>query len=804
MVKKAQHAIPNHLLCTARKERGWTQQYVADRIGAPLALNVTRWERGITVPSAYYVERLCRLFDKSVSELGLLQSPQKASFTISTSASDISSELSRPWNVPFSRNPFFTGRSDLLTTLHEQLNKGQQAAFVQFQALTGLGGIGKTQIAIEYAYRYRGEYYAVFWVRAASHDTLVADFVEMAHLLQLPERDAPEHPGVVNAAKCWLSQHTNWLLILDNADDLALVADFLPTGGAGHLLLTTRTQATGKIASSIPVEKMEQREGVLLLLHRAKLLAANAPFDTISRATHTQAQVIAQALDGLPLALDQAGAYIEETSCSLAEYLDLFRTYQSALLSQPGDIVPYPYTVTNAWSLSLQKVAQVNPAAADLLRLCAFLDPDTIPEAILTDGASVLGPALGAIATNALRFNEAIQVLRGFSLIKRDAEARLLNIHRLVQAVLREGMDAQTQQMWAERAVRAVNATFPEVDFPNWGHCQQCLPHAQLCAKLINQYDFTFPEAARLLHYAGSYLYERGLYGQGEPLLQQAMALRERILGLEHPDTALTLNHLANLYREASQYEQAEPLYQRALMIYEKALGPESPNLSTALYELAYLYYRQGQYELAAACVERAMTIRQKVFGLDFVNERPVLHQTQRLYGQAEQLFRRAETVAQRAFEYDQPFIAMTLSYLAIAYREEGYYKQAEFLLQGVLAIREQMLGPNHPDTATDIKLLAQLYHLQALYEQAEPLYQRALVIYEQTLGTEHPDTATCLTNLARLYDDQGKYEQAEPLYQRAGAIREKKLGPEHPDTIAVLKRYTELVRKIQYPPVSM
>ena len=178
------------------------------------------------------------------------------------------------WNVPYRRNPYFTGREDLLTRLHELLHSGKATALTQPQAISGLGGIGKTQTAVEYAYRYRGDYQAVLWASAASRETLISDFVALAALLQLPERDVADQGVVVAAVKRWLASNKDWLLILDNADDLELAAEFMPLESSGHILLTTRAQSTGTIANSLEVEKMEQPEGALLLLRRAKHLSA--------------------------------------------------------------------------------------------------------------------------------------------------------------------------------------------------------------------------------------------------------------------------------------------------------------------------------------------------------------------------------------------------------------------------------------------------------------------------------------------------------------------------------------------------
>ena len=264
------------------------------------------------------------------------------------------------------------------------------------QALTGLSGIGKTQAAIEYAYRFRSHYSAVFWATADSHAHLVADFTAIAALLNLPEQHEANEERIVQAVKRWLQQQSNWLLILDNVDEPGMLEYFIPPAHRGHILLTTRAQAMGTLAESLEIEKMTAEEGTLFLLRRAGILKSFLQETTESQ--RALAMNIVQEMDGLPLALEQAGAYLEETDCGFAEYLTLYRQRRSVLLQLPGQPAPadlaapgHPTTVATTWSLSFEQVAHTNPAAAELLRLCAFLHADAIPEEIFTARASEPG-----------------------------------------------------------------------------------------------------------------------------------------------------------------------------------------------------------------------------------------------------------------------------------------------------------------------------------------------------------------------------------------------------------------------------
>lgn len=175
------------------------------------------------------------------------------------------SPSTRIFHIPFTRNPFFTGREDILSHLHTMLHKNKTAAITQPQthAISGLGGIGKTQTALEYAYRHQHEYQSIFWVKAETHEEIISDFLSIATLLNLPEKNAQEQSHIVAAVKRWLEQNTGWLLIFDNADNLAILRDYLPSGNKGHILLTTRAQAMGQLARKVEIEKMEPDEGTL-------------------------------------------------------------------------------------------------------------------------------------------------------------------------------------------------------------------------------------------------------------------------------------------------------------------------------------------------------------------------------------------------------------------------------------------------------------------------------------------------------------------------------------------------------------
>jgi len=776
----------NDLLRQHRIARNWRQQDVADQLGIAV-ITIQRWERGSQHPSAYYRVKLCALFGLSAQELGLLETIPPEGGAPSATANEITL-----WTVPYARNPYFTGRDALLDQLMQQFARTKKlptsihhAALTQSQAIKGLGGIGKTQTAIEYAYRAheQGHYTHVIWISSVSEESILASFVALANLLP-PSLDETDQRKIAATCIRWLEQcEQPWLLIMDNADDFSLVQPYLPQRGNGNILLTTRASAVGSFASSIEVDTMGLIEGTQLLLRRAQRFpkASDDEIDEVSN--------LVAALGQFPLALDQAGAYIEETGCSVNEYLQLYQEHRHTLLARRGkQSTGYPDSVAMTWSLSFRYVERANPAAAEMLHLCAFLAPDHIPEELLAQGAVYWPAQLQQAVANRLAFNQMLEALLAFSLVRRLAEDHLLSVHRLVQVVQMETMTWDEQRLWAERIVRAVNAIFPHdptngVD--SWPQCLRYLEQAQACDMLIQEYQLQFPEAADLLDRTGLYLRERALYSLAEPLFLRALQIREQQSGPEHPDTAQSLNNLAHLYYKLGRYTQAEPLYQRALQIREQQSGPEHLDIANSLYGLANLYHQQDRYEKAEPLFLRSLQIREQQLGPGHqqvaypLNNLALIYYKQGRYAQAEPLYQRALQIREQQLGPGHPDIANSLTLLGLLYYRQGQYAQAEPLYQRALRIREQQLGPDHPDMVYPLINLGNLYYQQNKYEQAEPPYQHALHIAQQ-LGSEHLLVAYPLTGLGNLYREQHKYEQAEQFFQWALRIREPQLGPGH------------------------
>jgi tetratricopeptide (TPR) repeat protein len=633
-------------------------------------------------------------------------------------------------------------------------------------------------------------------VGAETLENIFSSLLHIADVLQLPERDNKGQQQIVAAVQRWFTTHSQWLLIWDNVENLALLDRFLPSIRQGAILLTTRCQALGTFAFGIDLLPMESEEGTLFLLHRAKVLEPEATNEQLQHFALSRAAEYAAAADlfaatgGLPLALDQAGAYLEETQCGLPAYLELFRTQRAILLQQRGEgSRDHPASVSATFALAIAATAERHPAAQDLLQVCALLQPDAIPEELFRQGADQLGCRLEAVCCDVLQWNQVIASACSYSLLYRQPKEQTFSMHRLVQAVLLDAMTEQERTQWLQRTINALDAVFPNVIYANWKQCERLLPHVLLCLQHSGTTEDSL-ECASLAFKAAQYTRSRGRYAEAEPLFQRALRIRELVLGSDHLQISYPLSDLALLYWQQNKYAEAEPLFQRALRIQEQALGPDHPDLAFPLNHLANLYRDQGKYAEAEPLFQRALCIREQALGPDHfqvavtLNNLALLYKSQGKYEKAEPLFRRALSIHK---QINHPDIAYPLNNLANLYCEHDKYAEAEPLFQQALHIWEQTLGPDHPDTARALNNLAITYQVLGKYTEAEPLFQRALRIWEQTLGPDHPYIAHSLNGLANLSREQGKYVEAEAFFQRALSIREQHLGQHHPETADTL-----------------
>src|SRR6266704_1774880 len=704
------------LLKTFRKRRHLTQQQLAEAIGMQRHA-IGRWEQGDVLPaSKTMVLELAKHLCLDEQETRWLL---EASLTV----------LSPYWHVPFPRNPFFTGREEILEALHTQLGVDRTVALTQSTALHGLGGVGKTQIALEYAYRHAFEYNAVFWIVAETSESIISGLLAVAEVLQLPGRDNKDQQRVIAAVQRWLTTHSQWLFIWDNVEDLDLLNRFLPPTRTGALLITTRYQALGTLARSTDLLPMELEEGMLFLLRRARVLDTEATGEQVHQlamkmpSQYAAAVDMVTALGGLPLALDQAGAYIEETKCGLSGYLLRYEQQRMRLLERRGGpSSDHPNSVTATFLLAIEQVEREQHGAVDVLRMCALLHAEAIPEELFMAGGAYLGSELAALAADSFQFDQTIAFLENLSLVQRQPETRTLSLHRLVQVVLKEHMPEAIRRLWVRRMLRTLSQLFPSDEKTQanyWQSCERLLPHALACLAQSEQEVGEEVLSIPLLSHVATYLSDCSRYAEAEALFQRAIRRGEQVLGVDHPQVATALHGLAILYAEQGKYAEAEPLHQRALHIRERALGAEHPQVAAVLHNLAVDYSEQGRYEEAQSLFQRVLQIWEQTLGPE------------------------------------HPRVAEALQGQANLFLAQGQDEQARPLLLRALQTRERSLGPNHPKIAEPLRDLAILEQRQGKLSEAISLAERALLICSQALGDAHPQTTALQTLYARLIQEQ-------------------------------------------------
>jgi tetratricopeptide (TPR) repeat protein len=657
--------------------------------------------------------------------------------------------LPQIWNVP-NQNHNFTGREEYLATLRRQLTSGHHAVLTQ--AISGLGGVGKTQLGIEYSYRYASNYDAVWWIRAEEPLTLAEDYARLAWKLGLQEKDEADQKIIIEAVRARLGRSANWLLIFDNARSRTDIIDYLPQGGGGHVIITSRNPNWRGVAASLSLAVMPVSEGVDFISKR-------------TGQTDSSAAPLVKALGGLPLALEQAGAYMEATGKSIVDYLKLFQTHQQELLRRGKPSTDYPATVATTWNLSFEQVREKCPAGGELLNLCAFLAPDDIPRGLFSEGAAQLPGPLVAAADNPFILDEAVEALKEYSLI--NAGSDTLSVHRLVQAVTRDQLTAEDRTHFVRAALLIIHSAFPveSDDVRTWPKCKILLPHALSVTEHCRTLQLTIGEAGNLYNRAGLYLSGRAEYAEAKAAFIDAWEISTLVYGSDDPAVAESLNNLGNLLETLGALEGAQDMYERALKINETKFGNYHPAVASNLNNLGNVFKKLADQTGLVPLLDKTLIVR--VDGL----KRVLLE-----LGAQGELGPHAPKVL------IDPADAEALSTLPYPMLQTvEMLKAARENHERALNINNTIYGPNHPAVASNLNNLGHVLTALCELEPALSCFERALTITEATYGVSHPMVASVVNSLGSILKRQGNVVGAREKYERALSIDELFYGPNHP-----------------------
>jgi tetratricopeptide (TPR) repeat protein len=697
-------------------------------------------------------------------------------------------------DLPFPPNPYFVGRESVLNDIHEKLFLKPTTALTQghIQAITALGGVGKTTLARQYAEKFWRCYPHRFWVTCLTPSSITAGF---ARIFDLLHADAPV-AGMSEQDKAARALHELQqegrpltLLVLDDAPDEEAVLEWIPASGHCHTIITSRYSGWSPTVETTPVWVLDRDPARELLLSRS-----GTAWDPLSPQEQAACDDVASTLEYLPLALEQAAAYVRMQRCGFGGYLRLYRESGVNFLKResPGG-TKYPKSIYQTWRTTVERL----PAGARaILRLAAFLSTTAIPVAILVEGGAIVAESaepggVGEPVTdgppNETTVRDWIGALLTYSIVQPTTDGDFL-VHALVQAVERDQLSEADRQGLLDRDGQLIAAYGPSPAFEpeNWPIWDRLFPHAESVLEHLHG-SLTTNSSLVVAKRADEYCFGKAYFERGLQYSELRLNSVKARYGNESEEYADDLINYGESLRELGRAEDAEKAFREALEIRRRRFPDDIADIATSLNYLGLALHDLGKYTEAVVCyreglasvdrlVEPELDIQWKLL----VNLAGHLRDSANS-DDAEPLFRQALSISEKIHDYRHPNVASILNNLGLLLCNRNRYEEAESLYVRALAIREKALGPNHPKVAISLNNIADLLHTTGRYADAEPLFRRALAIEEQSFGANHPSVAVSLQNLAKLLEATGRYTDAEPLCVRALAINETALGPAHP-----------------------
>jgi tetratricopeptide (TPR) repeat protein len=752
----------------------------------------------------------------------------------STSGDDRSTILqknqaAKPFStVPFAPDPDFVDRPEIITWLRDKCaGRGARAALV------GLGGVGKSQLAIQYAHSIidASPQTFVFWVHASTQARFEEEYKLIADRLQLPERSDPKS-NVLRLVSDWLRDEANgrWFMIVDNADNVETfspsgkgkadasaqvpLATYLPQSRNGAILVTSRSKdAAARLVGGYnnikEVVVMDESEG--LQLFRNKLQQPPCEESVLK---------LLKELNCIPLAIIQAVAYINRRSrMTVAGYLAEFQKNnkkRETLLKRDVDELRRDDSASNSvvttWQMSFEQITQERESAAHLLSLMSFFNPHGIPESTLRRYSKEAAEAADLNADQDAdqdadnEFEEDLDTLQAYSLVSVTADNETCEMHALVQFCTRVWLSSTSAaEQWERRFVTLMAQEFPyEAPYEEWAKCQQLLPHVEPLFDATPADEQTLKAWTEVLSKAACYLLHQGNYDTAQRIAAKALAARQNVFGLHDLRTLHIAENLAVVLAHQGRYKEAEKLVRQVLENRRNQLGGRDCKTLDSMNHLAEVLVGRGEYKEAEKFHRQVLEGYRDVLGerhpstLVSMNNLGNVLSNQGKYEEAETLQRQVLEGRTDQLGGRHPDTLKSIDNLAGTLSDQGKYEVAETLYRQALEARTDQLGGRHPDTLTGMNNLALVLSNQGKYEEAEKLNREALEARRDQLGGRHPDTLTGINNLALVLSNQGKYEEAEKLNREALKGREEELGECHPYTLTSVYCLAYLLHKLR------
>lgn len=753
---------------------------------------------------------------------------------------------SRPSNLPDRLDPkYFVGRAAELTDLaHAVFGSSGPTAITQSQsvnAVHGTGGVGKTRLAVEFAHAYAQYFSAILFVDSGSsappanreNEDREAESAESALLRAFAGLGSPAEAELGGVLNLWsvedppeparqrglvlryLQENPGWLLIFDNVDTpeardaVDRLREKLP---AGDVLITSRLSSWPGSIHKVALDLLDLDSATAYLLDRTDGNRAEEPTGA------DDARELAARLDRLPVALEQAAAYIAKRHVSFREYLTAWKSRLQSVADQDFPHTrDYRKTTYAVWQTT---VDVLSPGARDLLFILCQLAPAPVSQTMLDVAREEMDPPLLAFVENDAAdvpdINDALDELCEFHLLQWDGQSRSYEMLRIVHEITGDKIPNDKRSVYGAKALAwsDVLLKIDPTDVRSWTRIGPAIPHALLTSnrwvKTIEMYlkrdrndlpQQVAAATARVLNQTGRYLEARAEYNEAEPLYRRSIQIDGASFGPDHPNVAIRLGNLAGLLQATNRVIEAEALFRTALQIDEASFGPNHPQVATDLNNLAELLRVTNRMAEAEPLFRRSLRIDEASYGCDHqniakcLNNLALLLQETGRMDEAEQLFRRVVTIFETSLGPDHPNVATSLNNLAGLLYATNRTAEAEPLYRRSLQIDEASYGTDHPIVAIRLNNLAGLLYATNRMAEAEPLYRRVVAIFEESLGPDHPNVATSLNNLAGLLEATNRMGEAEPLYRRSLQIDEASFGPDHPNVAIRLNNLAGLLK---------
>jgi tetratricopeptide (TPR) repeat protein len=682
----------------------------------------------------------------------------------------------KAWNLPTNRNPWFSGRTLLFKKLSQALGSASVPSVV---ALVGMGGIGKTALAVEYAHRHRDDYRWVWWVRADSAEIALSDYVALAAPLGLRQSEATDETVAV-AVRQQLEKSSGWLLIFDNARSTVDIRSLLPTQGSGHIIVTSRDPRWAEDTMMLSVPPLAREEAVSFLLDRT------------GHEDRAAAEELAKTLGDLPLSLQQAAAYIEERGIAYSQYLDLLAQQRS---SDDAAVEAFSHhqTIKATWKIAIDAVTAQSAVAASLLLLCAHLDPTGIPISLLDHGATVLPDPLRTLVDNRRALDDNFLLLRQYSLVQIKEDT--VSINPMVCSILRQQGALEERRGWVTAALRLLEQCFPERpgDLRNWPASTELLPHALATIEQAQTLGVDPIATALLLERIAAYWRSQAQLQQSRRTSQQAVAILESTVGANHVHVASALTELAAAERELGALHKAKTEAERALRIALSQVGPIHKTTAEALNENGLILEQLGEPAQAKSMFERALSTFQELRGPEDPEVALVLSNLGLAYwhlgalNDAKDRFLRARGILERCSGADDPALITIINNLGAVLYQQGDLVGGRTYLEWALAAKEAIYGSDHLAVASALNNLGSIIGKLGEYENARSLLERALRIEVAAHGYYHSDVVHTMNNLGAILVEMGEPQKGKSILQQALQIASSIYGPGHVELINIL-----------------